>query len=141
MNLNKKGKIILVTLIFLISNVCISQVKKFKIMSVGSIVYDERTKEWNLSGEKESVDVLGVVNLDEDRVTLYYDTILVFDLIETKEMVTDKDGDDIFEYVSIDNKGNKCRLRFAKLYSQNGIIQLWIVYDTLLLVHDMYWLD
>ena len=65
-------------------------------------------------------------DLNKDRITIYSDKTKVYDIAEYEGKTTDDDGDDFYSYYCVNEDGINCRVRIAKLNSQNGRNQVYV---------------
>ena len=123
--------LLLISFVFLIFN-STAQVLKFKVTSVSFKSYDEINQKWEDWTNVEEVDILGVMDVDNGRIKIYSDTEQTYDIIESKGTRTDSDGDDIFEWVCINEEALKCGVRLVTLNSQESRKQLYVDFSNFL---------
>lgn len=123
--------------------ICIStnaQVLKFRTTALSTNVTKENGG-WKGWSEFEDSNLLVTVNLDVQRITIYADKTQNFDITDFDELKKDEDGDDVFTFYCVDNEGRNCRIKFYTLHSQNGGRQMYIYYDSLAFLFNIYLLD
>jgi hypothetical protein len=141
MKTNLIRTIVLFAFMFLIisSNV-FGQVYKLKSTSLSSRYKIDEYK-WSEWSDASEASVLITFDLTNDRITIYSKITQVYDIAEFEGNTTDQDGDDIFSYYCIDKDGGKCRVKWLKLNSQNGRMQMYVYYNDLNWVYNIYSLD
>lgn len=112
--------------------VCNAQVLKFR--SYSSSIKTNGNYGWTKWSEPTENNILIVLDLDKNRVSIYSKETQVYDIYKSYDRVTDNDGDYIFEYACIDGEGLRCHIRWVKLNSQNGRIQVYVDFS------DMMWM-
>ena len=132
--------ILLVGLFLLISSMSYAEVLKFRTTSLAirHEIDDYRWGEWS---DFEAVSVLVVMDIDEDRITIYSQETQVYDVIESKSARYDSDGDQYVPFVCINEDGVKCLVEFGVLNSRNGQNQLFIQFGDIMFVYNMYALE
>lgn len=132
--------IAILSLLFISSTSIFGQVYKLK-----STILSSRTKNndsnWTGWSEPKEVGVLITFDLTNDRITIYSKVTQVYDIAEYEGKTTDKDGDDILSYFCIDKDGSKCRVKWYKLHSQKERMQLYVYYDDMNWLYNIYSLD
>jgi hypothetical protein len=126
----KKSFAIFIFLVFI--NICNAQVLKFR--SYSSSFKSNGTYGWTKWSEPTENNILIVLDLDKNRVSIYSKETQIYDIYKSYEKVTDSDGDYIFEYACVDADGLRCHVRWVKLNSQNGRIQVYVDFS------DMMWM-
>jgi hypothetical protein len=115
-------KLIFILALVLASQVSSAQIIKIKVYSVSQYVNG-----W--SSWKDS-NILGTIDLDKERVTIYSKEPQVFDIVRMLEDYKDKDGDEVVVWLSLDQDGLRVHLRFIKFRNSN-IKHLYIEYDNI----------
>lgn len=123
-------KLFIFLCLLFISEVVSAQVYKLRSTSL-SIRYKEGSISKTKWSEPEEASVLIVLNVDKDRVNIYSKEPQEYDIIKAYDKTTDSDGDDIYRFVCIDQDGVKCTMRFVRLNSRNGRLQLYIDYSNI----------
>ena len=143
--LNQTLRIMRKTLLLLtfitLNSICYSQVVKFKISSVSFKNYDEKIGQWEDWTEIEEVDILGTIDVDNDRIRIFSKSEQNYDVIENKGKRTDNDGDDIIEWICVNEDGMKCGVRLVTLNSRNGRKQLYVDFNNFYILYNIYFLD
>lgn len=116
------------------------QVYKLKATSFSSKikVNDYSWGEW---AEWSESSVLITIDLNKDRITIYSKETQIYDIAENEGESYDSDGDKFLSFYCIDKEGLTCRVKLAQLLSQNGRRQLYVNYDDMKWVYDVYILD
>ena len=91
--------------------------------------------EWN------ETTVLITIDLSKDRITIYSKETQVYDIAKNEDESYDNDGDMTLSLYCVDKAGLTCRIRLVKLISQNDRNQLYVDYDDLKWVYNVYLLD
>lgn len=126
----------LLTAIYLFS---FSQVYKFRSYD---FVYKTNSKYgWTKWSEPVENNILIVFDLDKQRVSIFSKETQVYDIYKIYEKETDKDGDYIFEYACIDDAGLKCHIRWVKLNSQNGRLQVYVDFKDIMWMYNVNLLE
>jgi hypothetical protein len=81
------------------------------------------------------------MDIDKDRITIYSKETQIYDVAENEGKTTDSDGDDFWSFYCVNEDGLTCRVRLAKLNSQNGRNQLYIDFNDMKWVYNLYSLD
>jgi hypothetical protein len=141
MKTNLIRTIALISVIFLtISTNVFGQVYKLKSTAFSS-KYKINEYKWSEWSDATESSVLITFDLTNDRITIYSKETQVYDIAEYEGQTTDEDGDDIFSYFCIDEDGTKCRLKWLTLNSQNGRMQMYVNYDNMIWLYNIYSLD
>ena len=138
---NQKNK--LLALIFFLLTLSFNssgQVYKLKSTSI-SARYKDNENNWSNWSDIEECIVLITIDLNKERITIYSKETQVYNIIELEGKTTDKDGDDFTSFYCVNEEGLTCRVRLAKLNSKNGILQIYIDFNDLKLVYNVYTLD
>lgn len=116
------------------------QVYKLKSTSFSSKykINDYRWSEWSEATESS---VLITFDLNKERITIYSKTTQVYDIAEYEGKTTDEDGDDFYSYYCVNEDGKTCRVRLAKLNSQNGRNQVYVDFSDMKWMYNVYSLD
>ncbi|WCM41051.1 hypothetical protein MG290_08765 [Flavobacterium sp. CBA20B-1] len=132
--------ILLLGLIILMTNLTYGQVYKLKTTSVAFMtkVNDYQWSDWS---EWEETSILVVMDIDKDRFTIYSKETQVYDVAEDEGKTTDSDGDDTWSFYCVNKDGLTCRVRLVKLNSQNGRNQLYVDFNDMKWVYNLYSLD
>lgn len=117
-----------------------AQVYKLKATNFTSKVNVEG-RGWGEWADWKDSDVLITMDMDKDRITIYSKEVQKYDIAEYEGKETDDDGDDIWSFFCINEDGVKCRVRLAKLKSQNGRNQVYVDFSDLMIVYNVYTLD
>ncbi|RWZ90369.1 MAG: hypothetical protein EO766_02900 [Hydrotalea sp. AMD] len=132
-------KYLLMALLLCNLNISFGQVMKFR-----SSIFSLKTKGtygWTKWSEPTEVNILIVFDLDKNRITIYSKETQVYDIYQTYEKYTDSDGDDTFEYACVDANGLRCHVRWLKLNSQNGRLQVYVDYSDMMLMYNVKLLE
>jgi hypothetical protein len=116
------------------------QVYKLKSTSLSSR-HKINDSKWSSWSDAEEASVLITFDETNDRITIYSKVTQIYDIAEYEGKTTDEDGDDIFSYYCIDKDGVRCRVRWLKLNSQNGRMQMYVYYSDLNWLYNVYLLD
>ncbi|WP_425638214.1 hypothetical protein ACPUEN_02270 [Algoriphagus yeomjeoni] len=132
--------IFLLGFIILVTNLTYGQVYKLKTTSVAfkTKVNDYKWSDWS---EWEETSVLVVMDIDKDRFTIYSKETQVYDVAEDEGKTTDSDGDDTWSFYCVNEDGLTCRVRLVRLNSQNGRNQLYVDFNDMKWVYNLYSLD
>jgi hypothetical protein len=116
------------------------QVYKLKSTSFSSKykINDYRWSEWS---EASETSVLITFDLNKERITIYSKTTQVYDIAKDEGKTTDEDGDDFYSYYCVNKDGLTCRVKLAKLNSQNGRNQVYVDFSDMRWVYNVYSLD
>jgi hypothetical protein len=128
-------KIYLIILFILVYGASIAQVLKFR--SYSSSIKTKGSYGWTKWSEPKDNNILIVFDLDKERVSIFSKEVQEYDIYKTFERETDKDGDYIYEYACVDASGLKCHIRWVKLNSQNGRIQVYVDFADVMLLYNV----
>jgi hypothetical protein len=141
MKTNLIRSIALATVMFLtFSSNVFGQVYKLKSTSLSS-KYKINEYKWSEWTEATDVSVLITFDSTNDRITIYSKVTQVYDIAEYEGMTTDDDGDDIYSYYCIDKDGVRCRVKWLKLNSRNDRMQMYVYYNDMCWLYNVYLLD
>lgn len=98
-------------------------------------VNDVQWAEWS---EWTPIDVNIVINPKKEKVTIYLKQKEVYRIDSASESYFDFDGDPTLDIFCFDRKNVYCRLRFVRLDSVDGRNQLYVDYDNLMIVYNLY---
>lgn len=131
---------ILFLFVFLGSHGSFAQAIKFKSTDFS---YKERfgRDNWSNWEEWQEASVLIVVDIDNERISVYSKERQVYDVVEYEGEHYDKDNDLVYSFYCVDNSGHTCRVRLVKLLSENNQFQLYIDYDDFMVVYNAYSLN
>lgn len=140
--MNKTIKLVCLTVIAFLafSTVSFGQVYKLKSTSVAfkHKINDYRWSDWS---EWEETTVLVTIDLNKDRITIYSKETQIYDVAENEGEKYDSDGDKTLSLYCVDKDGLTCRIRLVKLNSQGGRNQLYVDYNDMKWVYNVYSLD
>lgn len=121
------------------TNFAVGQVIKLKTRSVSiKAKINNRWSDWT---DWESTSVLILMDLSNERITIFSKEKQIYDIIRFKDKYIDSDGDEVFAMTCINEDGLTCQLRLMKLNSQNGRNQLYIDFNDMKWVYNVYTLD
>jgi len=141
MKTNLIRSIALATVMFLtFSSNVFGQVYKLKSTALSS-KYKINEYKWSEWTEATDVSVLITFDSTNDRITIYSKVTQVYDIAEYEGMTTDDDGDDIYSYYCIDKDGVRCRVKWLKLNSRNDRMQMYVYYNDMCWLYNVYLLD
>lgn len=140
-NINNMERKILTTVFLLVFSVSISfgQVLKLKSTSLSSKYKTEYG--WTDWAEWEEVSVLITIDLQKERITIYSAEKQIYDIAENEGKEYDSDGDEILSFYCVDKDGLMCRIRFVTLHSVDNQLQLYVDYNNMKWVYNVYFLD
>lgn len=116
------------------------QVYKLRTTAI-SYKYKINESSWSDWVEWEETSVLVIIDVNKERITVYYKEIQEYDIYQSEGKNIDDEGDERITYYCINKDGLKCRIRLAKLVSRGGGMQLYIDYSDVLFVYNIYVLD
>jgi hypothetical protein len=115
-------------------------VYKLKSTSLSSR-YELNDGSWTDWSEATETSVLMTFDINKQRITIYSKKTQVYDIAEYEGQTTDDDGDDFYSYYCVNEDGITCRVRFAKLNSQNGRNQVYVDFSDMSWMYNVYSLD
>ena len=130
----------LIIFLLTLSTTGFGQVYKLKSTSLSS-QYKVNEYKWSGWSEFEECNVLITIDINKDRITIYSKETQVYDIAEFEGETTDEDGDDFTSFYCVNEEGLTCRVRLAKLNSQDGLLQIYVDFDDLKWVYNVYSLD
>jgi hypothetical protein len=113
------------------------QVYKLKSTSFSS-KYKINNYRWSDWSELEETSVLITIDLNKERITIYSKETQVYDVAENEGETYDNDGDITLSLFCVDKDGLTCRIRLVKLISQDGRNQLYVDYNDMKWVYNVY---
>ena len=119
-----------------------SDIRKFKTTGLASKFLNENNNTWTDWSRWDDVSILGVFDLEKERITIYSKDVQVYDFAKYEGKTTNKDGDEILEWLCINEDGLKCHLEIWKRYYENGeyYSQIYVNYSDIRFVYNIYWL-
>jgi hypothetical protein len=130
----------LVLVLVFLSTITLGQVYKLKSFSFSS-KQKINSYAWSDWSDPSETSVLITFDLNKERITIYSQTTQVYDIAEYEGQTTDEDGDDFLSYYCVNQDGLTCRVRLAKLNSQNGRNQVYVDFSDLKWMYNVYTLD
>lgn len=132
---------ILTTVFLLVFSVSISfgQVLKLKSTSFSSKHKSEYG--WTDWAEWVEASVLITIDLQKERITIYSAEKQIYDIAENEGKEYDSDGDETLSLYCVDKDGLTCRIRFVTLNSKDNQLQLYVDYNDMQWVYNVYSLD
>lgn len=89
---------------------------------------------WTDWSEWKEANILIVIDGQQERITIYTETIQTFDIIEDEgESLSDK-GDPTMNFYCVDENGIKCRIRIVK---RTTLTQIYADYNNLILCFNI----
>lgn len=96
---------------------------------------------WSDWSDWYEATILITIDFNKDRITIYSQSVQVFDIIEYLSETYDIEGDLTNKMITVDQDAVRANLRLVTLYSQGGTLQLYVDYSNLIIVYEMYILD
>ena len=130
-------------LIFIFLTLSFSSVGQvYKLKSTGlSSKYKIDEYSWSDWSQFEECSVLITIDMNKERITIFSKVTQVYDIAEYEGQSTDGDGDDFTSFFCVNDEGLTCRVRLAKLNSQDGLLQIYVDFSDLKWVYNVYSLD
>lgn len=116
-----------------------AQVTKFKALSL-STRYETKAG-WTKWSKTVDTDILLSINLNDNKIKIYSEESQIYDIIKYSEKEYDEDGDETVTMYSEDQNGSNCYIDLVKLNSQDGRLQLYIRYNDMHWVYNIYKVD
>ncbi len=122
--------------LMLFTSIGFSQVFKFETENV---CFREKTDAgtWTNWSDWKELNMSLHIDFDNDKVIIFLDNKVIFNISEYKPEEIDADGDSTHEFVCTDNDGVKCRIRLMILKSDNDRIQLYIDYPNYMFAYNL----
>ena len=120
----------------------VAQAQVYKLRTT-SVAFKSKVNnyKWSNWSSWEDTSVLVVMDVEKDRITVYSKETQIYDIAENEGNEEDEDGDETWSYYCVNEDGLNCRVRFVKLNSQDGRLQLYIDFDDMSWVYNLYSLD
>jgi len=136
------SRILLLTL-FSIGFACLTsaQVLKVKADAISIKTKSEYTESWSDWSDWQSVNILITIDSEKQRIKIFSKEDQVYDIIQNLGEDYDKDGDKVWKWLCVNEDGLRCHVRLVKLYSQNGKSQLYVDFNDMKWVYNIYSLD
>jgi hypothetical protein len=119
-------KVLLASTFMMIISPSFSQVTKCKAYSFAHKEKNEYSGRWSEWSSWEDTEILIAIDSENDRIKIFSKVDQIYDIIEYKGTRTDADGDDIIEWICVNEDGLKCGVRLVKLNSKGGKSQIYI---------------
>jgi len=140
MTQKKTKSLVLIGVLLLFCNLAYGQVLKVRSTSL-SYKYKINDYSWSEWSDPTETSVLIVLDEDIDRITIYSAKKQIYDITENDGKTTDSDGDEIWSFLCVNEDGLDCRVRLVRLNSQNGRLQLYVDFNDMNWVYNVYTLD
>ena len=135
-------KIILLTLFFVgFTSLSSAQVLKVKADAISIRTKNEYTGRWSDWSKWEEVNILITIDPDKDRIKIFSKKVQVYDIIQDLGEDYDKDGDKTWKWLCVNEDGLRCHVRLVKLYSRGGKSQLYVDFNDMMWVYNIYSID
>jgi hypothetical protein len=135
-------KIILLTLFFVgFTSLSSAQVLKVKADAISFKTKNEYTGRWSDWSKWEEVNILITIDPDKERIKIFSKKDQVYDIIQDLGENYDKDGDKTLKWLCVNEDGLRCHVRLVKLYSQGGKSQLYVDFNDMMWVYNIYSID
>ena len=129
-------RIIFLCAFFLISVTVHAQVYKYSTTGFSYKSYNETYGYWGEWSDWEYSNLLVVLDLGRERITVYTDDLQEYDIYDVDEDQYDSDGDLCLSMSCVDQDGNRCGVRL--LYNDNvEAMQLYIDYSNVTFVYNI----
>lgn len=113
-----------------------AQTYKLRATSVAVKSQNERTGYWSNWSNWEQCNILVVMNIDQDVVTIYSKETQEYDIIEIlSNDQRDSDGGVTTTLLCVDADGTRCHMRLRA--QSDGQLQLYIDYKNLMFVYNV----
>lgn len=126
-------KIFFTIVMFLCANILNAEVIKMTAYELSYKSYESYG--WSDWSSWEDCNILVVINVDMDRITIYSKQTQEFDIIAAEDPYVDSDGDDVIKFTCVDADGLKCGIRF--IGRSNGSAQLYCDYNDFMYVYNV----
>jgi hypothetical protein len=130
-----KKIITLLLFLFAMQTFIFGQVYKYRTTQISMKVGNNDWGEW------EESEILLIVNLNDQRITIHSSKIQKYDIVTWHESYRDKDGDTNYSFTCVDQDGDYCTVTHCLCESQNGRNQLYIRFNNITWVYYMRKLD
>lgn len=114
-----------ISIIWLSTLVNSQDVYKFRAKYVSYCIWDENNQDWDEWSEFEDVNILIVISLEDERISIFSKKTQTLDFYnyEIKEEYNKK----ILFFKAIDDSGDRCSVKYV-YYENDGNRQLYITY-------------
>ena len=117
------------------------QVIKCKATSIAFKEYNEYSERWSDWSDWEDVNILITFDVDNDRIKIFSKEDQIYDIINDLGESTDSDGDVTYKWLCVNENGLKCHVRLIKLNSKGGKNQIYVSFNDISWVYNIYMLD
>lgn len=97
--------------------------------------------QWSDWSEWEESSLLVVIDINKHRFTIYSEETQVYDVAGYEGKTTDSDGNYIWTFYCVNEDGLPCKVHIIQWNSQNGRGQLYVDFNDVKWVYDLYILD
>lgn len=133
-------KYLLLIVFFAVSISTMGQVYKLRSTAFSS-KYKINEYSWSEWSEWEKTSLLIVINMNDERFTIYSQKTQVYDIIEYDGESTNNDGDRTFSYLCANKDGLRCEVRLVRRDSMNGELQLYVDFNDMSWAYAVYSVD
>lgn len=120
-------------------NIALSQVNKLKATAF-AYRYINDYQVWSDWSDWENCDILCVLDISKDRITVYSKETQIYDIIDSEDGYYDKDGDYIWILEAIDDNGLKCKVKLITREASKRV-ELYVNYSDFQWVYNVYFMD
>lgn len=93
--------------------------------------YHGRWTDWS---EWKEANILIVIDAQQERITIYSETLQTFDIIQDEGDSVSDSGDPTMNFYCVDENGTKCRIRIVK---RTNATQIYVDYNNLMLCYNV----
>jgi hypothetical protein len=112
----------LIIILFTFSSISLGQVRKLRSLLFSS-KYKFNEYSWSDWSEPTESNVLKIIDIENERITIYSQQTQIYDIVEYEGETTDSDGDDFMSFFCVNADGLTCRIRLAKLNAREEEIK------------------
>lgn len=117
----------------MLSVLCYGQTYKYKATDLAIKTYEYgRWSDWS---DWERVDILVVINMDKDVITIYSKSTQEYDIIEYLGEENDRDGGSSVKFLCVNEDGSRCHVRIRM--QKDGQRQLYVDFSDVMFVYNI----
>ncbi len=135
---SKLNKLLLLSILFLGTNIGFSQVYRFKTSTVAVILKNEKGS-WGEWSKPKEANLVVSVDDSKNRIIVYSEVIQLFEIVE---YVAEKFGktEDKAVFICKNNEGESCQISFVTKKEEGNRKELFIAYEDRIISYDIKYL-
>lgn len=135
MTAKKYCKLVFIISVCMVSNSSFGQILNFKSSELAVKVGDGAVwSDWKTYQSETPIPI--VFDLDNERITIFSRDKQVYNIVDTEEKTTDKNGDENWAFYCLNEEGKTCGVLLLKLFNQQKRYRIFINFDDAAWVYE-----